>query len=31
MGSMHIISFLVGAILGYFVGRSGLLKGLLGG
>lgn len=28
---MSIMSFLIGALVGYFVGVSGLLRGLLGG
>ena len=28
---MHIGSFLLGVIVGYFLGASGLLRGLLGG
>lgn len=30
MGSMHILSILIGFVLGYFAGRSGFLSGLLG-
>lgn len=31
MGTMHIGSFILGLIVGYFIAMSGVLKGLIGG
>lgn len=30
MGMPHLVSFLLGALVGYFAARSGILRGLLG-